>query len=159
MLMFKFSYLVFRSCFLQILMLIDQINKYSSSLGFLNAWNGRSVPEWKALYVTLTGLQEKEPRLTHHGLVAVRIGFARVFTKTHSWETHEVLSRMESLVCPESDTGVTKEGADESLKRLLRPVDVSKNRGQLKGDSLALQVLWQGNENREWRATKAALRF
>lgn len=34
-------------------MLIDQINKYSSSLGFLNAWNERSVLEWKALYLSL----------------------------------------------------------------------------------------------------------
>lgn len=52
-------------------------------------------------------------------------------------------------MCPESDTGVTKAGASKSLKRLLRAVTRARTQGQLKGDSLALQVLCQGNETRK----------
>lgn len=42
--MFKFSYPVFRSCFLQILVLIDQINKYSQQLEvLLNIFWGEGI--------------------------------------------------------------------------------------------------------------------
>lgn len=70
---------------MQILMLIDQINKYSSRLGSLNPWDGRSTVEGKAkvIAVTLACLQEKEPHLTHD-LVAVRMGLARDSSQRHT---------------------------------------------------------------------------
>lgn len=83
--------------------------------------------------VTLTVFKRRSLHLTCHSLVAVRIGFARLFTKTHSQEPREVLSRMESMVCPESDTGVTKEGANESLKRLPRASGCDQEHRATKG--------------------------
>lgn len=49
--MFKFSYPVFRSCFLQILVLIDQINKYSQQPEvLLNIFGGEGRRRLSVLY-------------------------------------------------------------------------------------------------------------
>lgn len=65
--------------------LLDQINKCSSSLSFLNTWDGRREVEWKVLYPSPWPIYKRRNlHLTYSGLVAVWMGLARDSPQRHT---------------------------------------------------------------------------